>query len=221
MTEPHDEQDASAPVAVEELESHPETTPTKEDLTRTYNDRQQHVTRARQRVRELEGQAATQGISLDETDELLRLEKWIALEEPHLERLQVEITRAAFAFDLDAAKDNHDAHIPEKRAWYPAFAAWLGAGYDLMDEFLRIDRAQKGPLTTLIPPEGGPPFAQVGSEEVLQNVLSRAPNAGALLEVLTGPRLTVGDLESMQDVDPGCREISERAMRRFVEGRKA
>jgi hypothetical protein len=56
---------------------------------------------------------------------------------------------------------------------------------------------------------------------VVSFFLSRAPHAAALAQVLTGPRLTVGDLESMRDVDGGCRVISAGMLRRFLEGRTA
>jgi hypothetical protein len=162
----------------------------------------------------------THGLSLMQTQELVGLERWIASEQSHLERLQTEMQRAQIAFDLAGAVAHHDSLIPEKQACYQQIAQAIGGLYAAFQHLADVDREQKAPLQALTSPSGQP-FAPISAEELVQNVLSRMPDALSLQGVVFGQRLTQGDLDQMMDVDSGVRPISERMIQRFLQGRQA
>jgi hypothetical protein len=190
---------------------------TKEALTPQLETRRAAVDEARQRQRELEHLEATHGLSLMQTQELVGLELWIASEQAHVERLQTQIARAQIAFDVEAAVQHHDSLIETKQQCYQAIAAAIAGLYDAFAELARVDEAQKEPLRAITSPSGTP-FAPIGSDELVQNVLSRMPDALAWNGVVFGQKLTKGDLDQMMDVDSGTRPISERMIRRFLGG---
>jgi hypothetical protein len=190
---------------------------TKDVISAQLQARQQQVHEAQQRHRELEGLATARGLTLVEVQEQLGLERWIELEQVHLERLQTESTRAQIAFDLQSAVAYHDRYIEEKKQCYQQIAEALGGLYAAFQHLANVDREQKEPLQALRSPSGQP-FAPISAEELLGNVVSRMSDSLSWRGVLHGQRLTGGDLESMLDVDTSTRPISERMMRRFLEG---
>ena len=169
--------------------------------------------------------AALEGLTLDEVDTQVKLERLLANRQPMLERLAHEARYAIAQVDVAAVKAAHDEKIPQKQAVYDRIAAAVAEVHAAFQALEVLHDTQIAPLEALRQPRTGEPAVPTRSgREVAQDVASRMPAAMGWAQVLfqsTSRPLTHGDMQQMQDADPGLRELNPRIIERYLEGLRA
>jgi DNA-binding transcriptional MerR regulator len=169
--------------------------------------------------------ASLQGLTLEEADEQLKLERLLANRLPTLETLEKKARYAIAQVDAQAIKAEHDAFIPQKQAIYDRIAYGVSEVFAAFADLDVVHDVQVAPLTNLRQPVTGEPAIPTRSgRELAQSVASRMPGATGWNMVLfeaTSRALTHGDMQQMQDADPGLRELNPRIIHRYLEGLRA
>jgi hypothetical protein len=182
---------------------------------------------ALQRQHDLAAQRLAQlaGLTLEEADEQLKLERWLQNIQPQLERLHHEMLYAQAQVDVVGIKSAHDEHIPAKKACHERIAHAYTELFAAFQALEVLHNQQIAPLERLTRPGSAEPAIAVRTgAEVARDVANRLPGAMGLHMVLFAPTsrgLTRGDLEQMQDADPGLRELNPRVLERYLAGLRA
>jgi hypothetical protein len=177
---------------------------------------------AQARLRFLQTQAETYLLSEETEDEMLKLELRLRNLAPLVARLQREAAYAQAAVDTAAIKAHHDACIEAKAHCYTEIAQAVAAVHRGFQLLARVHDGQVRPLAHLTRPGSGEPVLPIRSgRELAYSVVTRMPSSSGWLEILFSPTarpLSRGDIESMQDTDPGLTPLSERVIQGYLAG---
>jgi hypothetical protein len=127
--------------------------------------------------------------------------------------------------DAVAIKGAHDAKIPAKLEAYDRIAQAVSELFAAFKALEVLHDSQVAPLLSLRQARTGEPAIPTRTgREVAQDVASRMPSAMGWHMVLfeqTSHPLTHGDMQNMQDADPGLRELNPRIIERYLAGIRA
>ena len=181
---------------------------------------------AHERLADLEAARQQQGfMSLDDTVEVVALERWLADIQPELERLRHEALYAQALIDVEGIKADHDAHIAAKADCHERIAQAYSELFLAFKALEVLHNQQIAPLERLRRPGTHEPAIPVRTgAEVARDVASTMPGAMGLHMLLfeaTSRPLTNGDLARMKDADPGLRALNPRILSRYLAGLRA
>jgi hypothetical protein len=169
------------------------------------------------RLRELAGKALTEPLSMRETREQLELERWLANNEPILSRLEHAAGHERAAIDIELVVEQWAGLVESKREAYQEFANALGYLDEAFGLLLRVHGAQEAAVYGL-PRVLAERLMFPDEASWLMRIASRLPHAMAWQGLLGGVMaLTKGQLHEVMDADPGCTELSPRAIRNYLE----